>query len=118
MLAARESIAESSVFQHRRAYRRSLELLLERLSPSQRTDFLRWRYFVVRGESGQRYRVTYGMNGNIEVLTPLGVVDHRLCAGPSGVPIPGVLLAQKLMLETQEAEFLRIAARQPFPAAH
>jgi hypothetical protein len=29
------------------------------------------------------------------------------------VPIPAVVLAQKLMLETQESEFLSIAARGP-----
>jgi hypothetical protein len=29
------------------------------------------------------------------------------------LPIPAVMLAQKLMLETQESEFLRIAAGGP-----
>ena len=96
-----------------RAQERSLELLLQHLSPAQRTEFKRSKAFRVCGQSGQQYRITYGNAGNVEALTPAGAVSRRLCAGPLELPIPAVMLAQKLMLETQESEFLRIAALGP-----
>jgi len=110
MLAV-ELFAEMGLFEDRRASERSLNLLLRCLTPAQRAEFARSNAFKVRGKSGQQYRITYATTGNIEVLAQRGIVDRRLCAGPVGVPIPAVMLAQKLMLETQESEFLRIAAR-------
>lgn len=118
MLAAGPRFAEFGLIEDRRAYRRSLNLLVQCLTPSQRAEFNRSRSLTVRGKSGQRYRITYATTSNIEVLTASGNVDHRLCAGPVGVPTPAVMLAQKLMLETQESEFLRIAAGQYVRASH
>jgi hypothetical protein len=103
--------AEMGLFEDRRARERSLSLLVRCLSPLQRAEFQRTNAFTVRGRSGQRYRITYATTANVEALGPQGTVERRLCAGPMGVPIPSVMLAQKLMLETAEAEFLRIAAR-------
>ena len=96
-----------------RAHERSLELLLQCLTPEQRAEFKRSKAFRVRGPSGQQYRITYGNAGNVEALMPTGAVSRRLCAGPLELPVPSIMLAQKLMLETQEAEFLRIAALGP-----
>lgn len=109
MRAAR--LAGCGLFEGGRAHQRSLELLMRCLTPAQRAEFHRMRAFTVQGESGRRYRITYGTTANIEVLAPAGWVDYRLCAGPAGVPAPAVMLAQKLMLESREGEFLRIAAR-------
>jgi hypothetical protein len=108
MLAA-ERFAQMGLFEHRRAHERSLTLLVQCLTPAQRAEFAASRAFIVRGESGQRYRITYGDIANVEVLTRSGMVLRQLCAGPVDVPTPAVMLAQKLMLETQESEFLRIA---------
>ena len=108
MLAA-ERFAEMGLFERRRAHERSLDLLVRCLTPAQRTEFKASRAFEVRGESGQRYRITYGSTANIEVLSQSGRVVRQLCAGPLEVPTPALMLAQKLMLETEEAEFLRIA---------
>lgn len=102
---------ERGLFEGGRAHQRSLQLLLSCLTPAQRAEYQRLRAFTVQGASGRRYRITYGTTANIEVLAPAGWVDHRLCAGPEGLPAPAVMLAQKLMLESREAEFLRIAAR-------
>lgn len=103
---------EAGLFEDRRARQRSLDLLLKCLTPAQRAEFERTSAFKVRGsKSGQQYRITYATTANIEVIEPPGTVVRRLCAGPVGVPIPAVMLAQKLMLEADEPEFLRIAAR-------
>ncbi len=105
--------AEIGLFEDRRARERSLALLVRCLSPAQRAEFQRTNTFTVRGRSGQRYRITYGSTANVEVLTPEGEVMSRLCAGPPGLPIAAVMLAQKLMLESSEQEFIRIAAQGP-----
>jgi hypothetical protein len=110
MLTA-QRFAEMGLFEDRRARERSLNLLVRCLTPAQRTEFERTSAFKVRGKSGQQYRITYATTANIEVLSQSGMVVSRLCAGPLGVPISAVMLAQKLMLEAQESEFLRIAAR-------
>jgi erythromycin esterase-like protein len=109
-----EPFMDNAPIPDRRACVRSLELLEQCLSPAQRAEFARSSTFRVRGQSGQQYRITYGTTSNVEVLEPAGTVSRRLCALPAGnLPIPAVMLAQKLMLETQEAEFLRIAAQGP-----
>lgn len=105
--------AELGVFENARARERSLTLLMRCLNATQRAEFERSNSFRVRGRSGQEYRITYATAANVEVLAPRGIVERRLCAGPVGVPVPAMMLAQKLMLENQEAEFLRIAARGP-----
>ena len=108
-----ERFAEMGLSEDCPAYARSLNLLVRCLTPAQREEFARSNAFKVRGESGQQYRITYATTANIEVLGQSGIVGGQLCAGPVGVPIPAVMLAQKLMLETQESEFLRIAAQGP-----
>lgn len=110
-MRAMQRLAEVNLFEERSAHERALRLLLRCLTPAQRADFERTKSFKVRGRSGRYYRITYGTIANVEVLPPAGTIARRLCAGPTGVPIPAVMLAQKLMLETQEAEFLRIAAQ-------
>lgn len=94
-------------------YERSARLLVRCLTPGQRKEFERDRAFTVRGTSGQLYRITYGATSNVEVINASGDVLSRLCAGPTGLPTPAVMLAQKLMLESAEREFLRIAAQGP-----
>jgi hypothetical protein len=110
MLAV-QRVAEMGLLEDRRARDRSLSLLVRCLTPAQRAEFERSNAFKVRGKSGQQYRITYGTTANVEVLAQSGTVARRLCAGPVSVPVPAVMLAQKLMLETRESEFLHIAAR-------
>jgi hypothetical protein len=97
----------------RAALERSHALLLACLSPAQRLEFERTRSFTVRSQSGRRYRIGFGTVANIEVLGPGDELLYRLCAKPADLPTPAVMLVQKLMLETREAEFLKIAARHP-----
>lgn len=95
------------------AAERARELLVGCLSATQRAEFKRTLGFRVRGASGRSYWIGYSATANVEVLDEAGEVQYRLCAGPDRVPTPAVLLAQKLMLEASEAEFLRIAVRHP-----
>ena len=97
---------------------RHLWLLLRHLSAAQRAEFARYRHFTVRGASGRSYRICYGTIANIHVPASGLEGEHRLCAGPDNLPAPAVMLAQKLMLETREAEFLRVAIKHaPLPRA-
>jgi hypothetical protein len=89
------------------------ELLLEQLTPEQRASFEQHDWFLVRGQSGRRYRIRDDGHvvANIDVLAPDQQVLHRLCghlADPV-VPLADHLLAQKLMLEADEEAFLRLA---------
>ncbi len=90
----------------------SLAYLLEHLTPGQRDTFERHRFFLVQGKR-YRWRITpnaYGVNR-------LGRSGRRrgvYCAVPQEpVPIFDVMLAQKLMLESDEDAFLLIANRAP-----
>lgn len=98
---------------HKAVRQRSRALLLSCLDDSQRREFERTRGFTIRGQSGQRYCIAFGTVANIGVLNERGELLYRLCAGPTGVPVLAAMLAQKLMLETHEAEFLAIAVRHP-----
>jgi hypothetical protein len=93
---------------------RAHALLLEHLTPEQRETFKRNGWFIVQGgRSGTRYRIRSGsMAGNVDVLQKERVT-HRLCAHvPIGhVPLGDQLLAQKIMLELAEDDFLRKANR-------
>jgi hypothetical protein len=105
--------AQSRFGPQQHAVERSRKLLVACLSAAQRAEFERTLGFCVHGASGRRYRIGYSTTANVEVLGEDGEVLFRLCAGPNRLPTPSVLLAQKLMLEACEAEFLRIAARHP-----
>jgi hypothetical protein len=90
---------------------RAATLLVRCLDDAQRAEFRRMRAFTVRSQSGRRYRISYSATANIDVLDAKGEVLYRLCARPLYIPVPAIMLSQKLMLETQEAEFLRVAVR-------
>lgn len=90
-------------------------LLLAHLTPEQRRTFEANKWFVVEGgRSKQRYRIRAGtVVANIDVLDGEHVA-HKLCGHinhGAGVPIGDHLLAQKVMLELAEDDFLRLANR-------
>lgn len=92
------------------------ELLLEHLTPAQRETFEANGWFVVEGgrsKTQYRIRAAENMVANVDALNRSGGVQHRLCAHvPLGkVPLGDQLLAQKIMLELAEDDFLRTANR-------
>jgi len=90
---------------------RSLQLLREWLSPSQRAQFAEKGYFeVVGGESGRRYRIHVGAATNVCEIDERGRPKAGLCFLPIGdLPIGDVMLAQKIALETSESCALAVA---------
>jgi hypothetical protein len=121
--AARQREDEARAARHA-ALERANELLLEHLTPQQRDSFHKNGWFIVEGgKSKTKYRIhKRSAAGNIDVLernllsmmTDDGRVAHRLCCHvpyERGLPIGDHLLAQKMMLQYSEDDFLRIANR-------
>lgn len=103
--------AEAERLRREAAEARAEALLLEHLSEEQRADYRKHRHFVVHGRRA-RYRIRYGRSGNVDVVNRDGRISHRYCAHPEEcVPNPDTMLAQKLMLESDEDAFARIANR-------
>lgn len=100
------------------AFKRALGLFVSCLTDEERTDYEKKGCIHVRGSRGRRYRIhcrgmgietrdEFGL-GNVDVLDG-GQVSGRLCAHPNGIPEPDMWLAQKLILEHDEDEFVRTA---------
>lgn len=93
---------------------RATALLLAHLDDTQRQTYQAAGYFDVRTDDGQRtYRLSQGTIHNVALLDPVRERPQRTyCAHPAAdLPVPDVLLAQKLALEADEAGFLRVANR-------
>jgi len=114
-------VAAPAIIRHRiddTAKQRARELLLEHLTPEQRTMFELQGWFIVwGGRTKTKYRIRGNREsvvGNVDVMSD-DRVTHRLCGhcAPDQVPFGDQLLAQKLMIELDEHEFLRIANRHP-----
>ena len=87
------------------ASRNARELLIAHLSPAQCKDFARSGCFTVVGnKTGTTYRLGSGV---------VRTHDASFCIGPvdAGLPRDDRVLAQKWLLESDEAKFLRIANR-------
>ncbi len=112
------------------AERKAETLLLRHLSPVQREEYQRTGAFTVRMDDGRSYRIRKGWAGNVDAFEAPkidqvleregGIVVpaangaprrvERLCIHPRElVPDCDNMLAQKLLLEADEAEFRRIA---------
>jgi hypothetical protein len=116
-LAAEAARAANALRERQRvaANERARGLLLEHLTPEQRTTFEQNKWFVVvGGKTGKKYRIRDkgDLVANVDALDGERVT-HRLCAhAPSGsIPLGDQLLAQKITLEFDEDEFLRKANR-------
>jgi hypothetical protein len=92
---------------------RSIELLKDWLTPEQRTQFeSTGKFSVVGSQSGDRYWIEDGSTSfNVVRIHPKKKQGtQRYCFVPATASAKGdVMLAQKIMLETNEPEALRIA---------
>jgi hypothetical protein len=90
---------------------RAERLLLDNLNESQRVMYEQAKKIIVKGnETGDEYEIALGRSRNIRVVGADGRYKRTLCAHPAElVPNADTVLAQKLMLECAEREFLRIA---------
>jgi hypothetical protein len=99
---------------------KAMALLENWLTPEQRECFRANRHFMVVGSvSKKTYRIDIGQVFNVHQLDVTGYPIRRLCFVPDNTQHVGdVMLAQKIMLETDEDRALRIANKQPLlPAA-
>ena len=94
-----------------KAEKRALALLKQCLSPEQLSEFKVEGGFYVQSSSGKTYRIEPGTNHNLSLIED-GERTATYCAGPQGVPWGDYALAQKLWLENDEDEFLKVANRR------
>lgn len=112
-VAAAENRAAALAASRRVAIIKADKLLESILNEVQRAHVQAHDYFVVRGKSGQLYRIRRGWAANVDAINARGEVTQRLCAHPlSYMPDGDLMAAQKLMLETADEElFLKTAIR-------
>lgn len=91
----------------RAARARARRLLLQCLSKTQKETMEKDKFFDVEVEN-RLYRIYQGTYGNIKLMDG-NKAKISYCIQPPGVPIEDAMLAQKLLLESDEREFLRIA---------
>lgn len=90
---------------------RAKRLLKQHLDEEQLKMLADKDHFYVRAHSGKLYRIRKGRSGNVEQMHDDSERVHKvLCAHPNVYcPNYDTMLAQKLMLETDEAAFLAVA---------
>ena len=96
------------------ANERAIGLLKKCLTPEQREQYEKQRFFYVIGsDTGRLYRIKHGTQNNIEELDKSRA--RKVCGWcflPEGCLTAGdVMLAQKIALENNELETLAIANR-------
>jgi len=92
------------------ANEKAKELLLSVLTADQRIDFLHRGSFRVEGSKGGKYQIQTGYSGNVRRGR------RRYCGHLSDGQIPAYdhMLAQKLLIETDEEAFLAVANASAF----
>jgi hypothetical protein len=99
------------------ARKKSLALMVQWLDPAQQASYTKHHYFEVHGSAGGRYRVDDSSTSfNVrEIKTKFlrqPKLGDKFCFQPTGAWAQGdVMLAQKIMLETDEPRALQIANR-------
>lgn len=101
---------------------RARRLLVSMLNPDQRKELEEKNHFhlTVHSRDGAMkvYRIEHGYAGNVKLLGHDGQPVKRYCIhADSRLPYEDQMLAQKLLLEANEAEFLRIANMTQLRAA-
>jgi hypothetical protein len=99
----------TALVRRREARLRAEALLWAWLSPAQRRQYRARRWFEVTTASGRRYRI---LRGGVVRLDPRG--SGFCIEATSPVPVADEMLANKLLLETDERRFLATAHRFPY----
>lgn len=96
--------------EQRKKARETAKALLEMLLDAQQKEQLASKkYFDVISKKGRKYRIRESIAGNVRLLEDSGRESVQLCIHPVSVPEEDAMLAQKLMIETDEDAFLRTA---------
>lgn len=93
---------------HTEARAKARALLFAGLDRDQIESLEKHRYFDLK-VAGRCYRIHQGTHGNVRLLDDAGREVTLYCAQPNGVPTEDAMLAQKLLIESDEAAFLRVA---------
>jgi hypothetical protein len=96
----------AGLVRRRKARLRAEALLWAWLSPAQRSQYRARRWFEVTTTSGRRYRI---LRGGVVRVRPHG--SAYCIEATSSVPVADEMLANKLLLETDERRFLATAHR-------
>lgn len=97
--------------ERKRSEKRAKKLLLHHLHAEQRKQLRRKGHFDVDGSRGTVYRISSSFPFNVRLAGPAKRSRVFFCteAEDWGIPRWDVMLAQKLMIEADEGEFLKIA---------
>jgi hypothetical protein len=98
-----------ALLRRRQARMRAEALLWAWLSSAQRRQYRARRWFEVTTASGRRYRI---LRGGVVRLHPRG--SGYCIEATSPVPVADEMLANKLLLETDERRFLATVHRFPY----
>lgn len=93
------------------ARRKARRLLRQSVSPEVWSEFRRKKEFHITGSDGRVYRISHQIGSNVTLVVN-GLDVARYCLVPKGhewIPEPDMMLAVKLMLETNARGFLRRA---------
>ena len=95
---------------------RARELLREHLNEAQREQYERAGSFMVVAQSGRRYRIRTATTSNVRDETEGADYCMQFRSDPQclSIPLEDLMLAQKLLLECDEPQFLRIANKRSF----
>lgn len=105
-------IAERAAIEQREAIAKAKALLESMLTSEQIAQLAANRWFEVVSQHGRRYRINQGQTGNVQRLKKDGTHEARFCIHPGeSVPDEDAMLAQMLLLRTDEDSFLKIANR-------
>jgi len=86
-----------------RAQARAEQLLRSCLSPEQIESLETRGHFYVDVDGGrERYRIDRGSHGNVKQVDKNNSLIRSFCIQPEGVPVPDIMLTQKLWLEASE----------------
>ncbi len=95
---------------------RARELLREHLNEAQREQYERAGSFMVVAQSGRRYRIRTATTSNVRDETEGADYCMQFRSDPQclSIPLEDLMLAQKLLLECDELQFLRVANKRSF----
>lgn len=91
------------------AFKRAARLLNGCLTPKQRRELRKKQYIQVTGQDGQLYRIEERGHQNVFLIQE-GVPVFQYCVvSREKIPVPDLMLAQKLMLESSLEDFMKLA---------
>ena len=112
-----EEFIDTESKEYRRARKRARRLLVSSLDPQQKRQFKRKGWFEVTSNRGNVFRISdrFPFNVRLAGIAKASRIFFCMEAEDSGIPPEDVMLAEKLMLENDEARFLGIAALAYIP---